>query len=135
MNDLNRFTAIGRLTKDPELRHVPSGTAVTSFSIANNRSYTKNGEKSEEVSYFECIAWGKLGEIIAQYCKKGQLLGIDGRLQQCRWEDNEGKFRSKIEVVVENIQFLSGKSQEKKEESEPELFNDAHPVSDDDIPF
>ena len=132
-NDLNRTMLVGRLVKDVESRVTQSGTSIANFSIANNRSYTKNGEKSEQVSFFECIAWGKLGDIIAQYCKKGQLIGLDGRLQQRSWDDSEGKKHYKVEVIVENFQFLSPKSQEKKEES-PDLFKDAHKF-DDQIPF
>ncbi len=150
-NDLNRVMMVGRLVKDPDLRYIPSGTSVVNFSIANNRSYVKNGEKSEQVSYFECIAWGKLGEIIAQYCKKGKLIGVDGRLQQRSWDDNEGKKRYKVEVVVENFQFLSpasggqtsdnnyGGSELKNASgslnSAENLSPDDNPFSDDDIPF
>jgi single-strand DNA-binding protein len=151
-NDLNRVMLVGRLVKDPDLRYIPSGTSVASFSIANNRSYVKNGEKSEQVSYFECIAWGKLGEIISQYCKKGKLIGVDGRLQQRSWDDKDGNKRYKVEVVVENFQFLSpaeGGGQFSSESynnqggagvptpaaggSMPDA--DDNPFSDDDIPF
>ena len=106
-NDINRVFIIGRLTKDPELKYISSGTAVASMSIANNRIYVANGEKKEDVSFFNCIAWAKTGEIIAQYCRKGSQIAIDGRLQQKRWEDKEGKTQSAVEIVVDNIQFLS----------------------------
>ena len=144
-NDLNRVMLVGRLVNDPELRYIPSGTSVANFSIANNKSYVKEGEKSDQVSYFECIAWGKLGEIIAQYCKKGKLIGIDGRLQQRSWDDKEGNKRYKVEIVVENFQFLSPSDSQKQSPSDqhkvisnndiykkPEVEN---PFSDDDIPF
>jgi single-strand DNA-binding protein len=150
-NDLNRVMLVGRLTRDPDLRYAPSGTSVASFSIANNRSYTKNGEKTEQVSYFNCVAWGKLGEIIAEYCKKGKLIGLDGRLQQRSWEDKDGNKRSTVEVVVENFQFLSpaagGQSQAgndfRSSSGNAEISRDAgsmpdiddNPFSDDDIPF
>lgn len=110
MNDINRVFIIARLTKDPELRTTQGGTSVASFSVANNRSYTTNGDKKEDVSYFNCVAWGKLGEIIAQHCKKGARIGIEGRLQQRRWQDKEGKNQNTIEIVVENLQFLDGKA-------------------------
>ena len=141
-NDLNRVMMIGRLTKDPELKHIPTGTAVTSFSIASNRSNVKNGEKTEQVSYFECIAWGKLGEIIAQYQKKGSLIGLDGRLQQRSWDDKEGKKRYKVEIVVENVQFLGGKSENSivpkeavKGFHQQHKSSDDNPFSDDEVPF
>ncbi len=147
--DLNRVILIGRLTKDPELRYTPSGTGVANFSIANNRSYAVSGEKKEQVSYFDCIAWSKLGEIITEYCKKGQKIAVEGRLQQRRWDDQEGNKRSKIEMVVENFQFLSSKgsggddypqeSNTRSSGSMPNLNNngniDDNPFSDDEIPF
>lgn len=85
-SDLNRVMLIGRIVRDPELKYIPSGTGVANFSVANGRSYTQSGEKKESTSFFNCIAWGKLGEIIVQYCKKGQRIGIEGRLQQRSWK-------------------------------------------------
>jgi len=141
-NDLNRTMLVGRLVKDPELRYTQGGTSVASFSIANNRSYTKGGEKSDQVSYFECIAWGKLGELISQYCKKGKLIGLDGRLQQRSWDNKEGQRMYKIEVVVENFQFLSppdGATQGSKPAQQTEPTQQGLPMdspfNDDDIPF
>lgn len=139
--DLNKFIAIGRLTRDPELKYLQSGTAVANFSIANNDSYTKDGNKVEQVSFFNCVAWTKLGEVIVQYCKKGQQICITGRLQQETWEDQEGKKRSSIKVVCENVQFLGKSGETNNEESqqnEPEQPGKPAaegPFSDDDIPF
>lgn len=127
-NDLNRVVLIGRLTRDPEIRYTPSGTAVSSFSLANGRTYTVTGEKKEQVSYFDCIAWSKLGEIIAEYCKKGHRIAIEGKLQQSRWNDQDGNKRSKIEVVVDNFQFLterSGSDQSIGASNDPERQNQA----------
>ena len=147
-SDLNRVILIGRLTRDPEIRYTPSGTAVASFSLANNRTYSVSGEKKEQVNYFDCIAWSKLGEIITEYCKKGHRIAVEGRLQQTRWDDQDGKKRSRVELVVENFQFLTAKGQGedipneargKASESmddyvETKSFED-NPFSDDDIPF
>ena len=145
--DLNRVILIGRLTRDPELRYTPSGTAVASFSIANNRTYAVAGEKKEQVSYFDCIAWSKLGEIITEYCKKGQRIAVEGRLQQRRWEDQENNKKSKIELVIENFQFLTGKGAgDESSQSQGNTSNDSssdyssagfddNPFSDDEIPF
>jgi len=145
-NDLNRVILIGRLTRDPELRYTSSGTAVSSFSIANNRTYVTNGEKKEQVSYFNCVAWAKTGEVIVQYCKKGQRIGLEGRLQQRSWDDQDGKKRSTVEVVVENFQFLTPKGEVTGDVSYdtpapsgnmpgPSDSNNNNPFSDDDIPF
>ena len=109
-NDINRVFLIGRLTKDPELRYTQGGTSIASFSIANNRSYTVQNEKKKDVSFFNCVAWGKGGEVLAQYAKKGSKIGIEGRLQQRSW-DKDGQKRSIVEIVVENFQLLGGNGQ------------------------
>ncbi len=140
-SDLNRVILIGRLTRDPELKYLQSGTAVARFSIANNRKYSTAGEKKEQVSFFDCIAWSKLAEMLTEYCKKGQRIGIEGRLQQRSWDDQEGKKRSSVEIVVENVQFLSTAKEGTKEtgNDQPD-FASSTPVeenafTDDDIPF
>ena len=105
--DINRVFIIGRLTKAPELRYTQGGTAVASFTLANNKTYMQNNEKKDSCSFFNCIAWGKPGEVIAQHCKKGQRIGIEGRLQQRSWQDQNGQKRNTVEIVVENFQFLT----------------------------
>jgi len=147
-SDLNKIILIGRLVRDPELRYTQGGTPVANFSIASNRSYTVNSEKKEIVSFFNCIAWNKLGEIIVQYCKKGNRIGIEGRLQQRSWEDQNGNKRSTVEVVTENFQFLTPRGESAGDsggdfgvEAPPQDFSgnipdmDSNPFSDDDIPF
>ena len=110
-NDINRVVLVGRLTADPELRKTQGGTSIASFSLANNRSFGSGGDKKEQVSFFSCVAWGKPGEVIAEHAKKGQMLSIDGRLQQRSWQDKDGGKRSTVEIVVENFQFLSQKKE------------------------
>ena len=147
--DLNRVMLIGRLGRDPELRYTQTGSPVANFSIANNRSYTtSSGEKREEVNFFNCIAWSKLGEIIVEYCKKGRRIGIEGRLQQRSWDDKDGNKRSTVEIVVENFQFLDSKSTSDdnviddfvETSAQPSnnvsshTFNE-NPFSDEDVPF
>lgn len=151
-SDINRVVLVGRLTRDPELRHIQSGTAIANFSIANNRAYTtSSGEKKEETSFFNCIAWGKLGELIVEYTRKGRRIGIEGRLQQRSWEDQEGKKRSTVEVVVDNFQFLDSKGDDSSPRSggsagpddpgpQPGDYSggsdiNVNPFSDEDIPF
>jgi len=142
-NDMNRVTLIGRLIRDPELRHTQGGIAIGNFSIANNKSYTTTGgEKKEIVSYFDCTAWGKLGEIIVEYGKKGRRIAIDGRLQQQRWTDKDGGNRSKVEIVVDTFQLLDGKKDSADEGTPPPATpdyeppkTDSNPFGDDDIPF
>lgn len=110
-NDLNRVIVIGRLTRDPELKYTQSGTALTNFSIASNKSYKSNGETKEQVNFFNCVAWSKLSETIFKYCKKGQRIGIEGRLQQRSWDDQNGEKKSTTEIFVESIQFLESKKE------------------------
>jgi len=133
-NDLNRFMVIGRLIRDPEIRYTANGTSVTNFSIANNRSYTQGGNKKEETSFFNCTAWSKLGELITQYCQKGSKVAIEGRLQQRSWDAQDGSKRTAIEVVVENVQFLS-QNPERGSAGSYVPFPEESPFSDDDIPF
>ncbi len=143
--DINKVILIGRLVRDPELRHTPNGTAVTDFTVASNRTYTLGGEKKEEVSFIKCTAWSKAAEIIAQYCKKGQRIGVEGRLKQHSWDDQQtGQKRSSIEVVIDNFQFLSPKGSEtgdySGETSTEPVYSEPEngyqkPFSDDEIPF
>jgi single-strand DNA-binding protein len=136
-SDINKVILIGRLTKDPELKYTQASTAVCSFSIANNKTYVTGGEKKEQVSYFNCVAWAKTAEVIAEYCKKGQRIAIDGRLQQRSWDDQDGKKRQTVEVVVETFQFLSDKKTgEQQQGTGPEPPFGDNPFSDDsEIPF
>jgi single-strand DNA-binding protein len=104
----NKVILIGNLTRDPELRTTPSGQSVASFSLAVNRSWRNaNGEQQEAVDYIDCNAWGKAGEIISQYMQKGRSILVSGRLQQRSWEQ-DGQKRSKVEVVVEDFNFVGG---------------------------
>lgn len=133
MTDLNKCITIGRCTKDPELKYTQNGSAVCSFSLAVNHTYTSNGEKKEHVSFFNYVAWGKTGEAIAQYCKKGQRLAVEGSLQQRRWAAQDGTKRSIVEIVVERIQFLQPRENGAQGEA-PSGIEDI-PPSGDDIPF
>lgn len=105
---LNKVMMIGNLTRDPEMRYLPSGQGVASFSIALNRAYqSPQGEKKEEVSFIRVVAWAKLAEICSQYLKKGNPVFVEGRLQSRSWEAQDGTKKSTVEVVATNIQFLN----------------------------
>ena len=99
---------MGNLTRDPELRTTPNGASVCSFSVAVNRTYRDgSGNNVEQVSFIDCSAWGKLGETIGQYAKKGSGVLISGRLEQRSWEDKtSGQKRSRVEIIVEDFSFL-----------------------------
>ena len=104
----NKVILMGNLTRDPETRNTPSGQSVTNFSLAVNRTWKgADGQQNEDVSYIDCVAWGKPGEIIAQYLGKGRAVLVSGRLDQRSWDDKDsGQKRSKIEVVVEDFNFV-----------------------------
>lgn len=113
MSDLNRVITIGRLVRDPDIKYTPNGTAVCNFDIANNESFKdSSGGKKEYVNYFPCTAWAGLGEVIQKHFTKGQQIIIEGKLRQRRWDDQDGKKRSQIEIVVENFNFCGGKKDE-----------------------
>lgn len=113
MASFNKVILLGNLTRDPEVRSLPSGQAVTELGIASNRTYTvggPGGEKKEEVTFVDVSFWGKAGELIAQYLHKGDPIFVEGRLNFRQWEAKEGGKRSKLSVVGENFQFVGGKS-------------------------
>jgi single-strand DNA-binding protein len=108
-SSFNKFIGLGNLTRDPELRHTPSGAPVCNFDLAMNRSYTtQGGEKKDEVCYMTIVVWGKQAESSAQYLKKGRQALVEGHLQQRSWDTPEGQKRTKIEVVAERVQFIGG---------------------------
>ncbi|MFA6567246.1 MAG: single-stranded DNA-binding protein [Victivallales bacterium] len=110
MANLNRVFLIGNLTRDPELRYTPQGSAICDLGLAVNRQYTTNdGVKKEEVCFVDITAWGRQAETCNRFVKKGSQIFVEGRLKLDSWQDKEtGKNRSKLNVVAERIQFLSG---------------------------
>ena len=106
MVSFNKVLLMGNLTRDPELRYTPSGSPVCKLGLAVNRRYTQNNELKEEVCFVNITVWGKQAENCSEYLSKGRAIFVEGRLQQDRWETEDGKKRSKLEVVAENIKFL-----------------------------
>jgi single-strand DNA-binding protein len=133
MASLNKVILIGNLTRDPELRYTPNGSAVAKFGLAVNRNYTnKQGEKVENVDFFNIVAWAKLAELCNQHIQKGSPVAIEGRLSSRSWENPEGQKRYAVEVVAENVQFL-GRPISKDAQKEPGMENEIQ--VEDDIPF
>ena len=108
MASLNKVMLIGNLTRDPEVRYTPKGSAVCDLAIAVNRTYaTDSGEKVQETIYVDVVVWARLAEVAGQYLKKGSSAYIEGRLQMDTWEDKQtGQKRSKLGVVLESFSFL-----------------------------
>lgn len=140
--NLNKVIIIGRLVRDPELKAIPSGSKVTSVSIATSRTWKdKSGSKQEETEFHNCVAWGKTAEIIAQYMKKGHIIMIEGRLQTRSWE-KDGVKRYTTEIMIETMQMgpkvAGAKSEPKKEDEDyPDLADNSGYNSEQpkDIPF
>jgi single-strand DNA-binding protein len=108
---LNSVNIMGNLTRDPELKSMPSGKNVCRISIANNRVYTKNGERVTDVSYFDVDVWGVVADNCVKYLKKGSGIIVEGRLKQDRWE-KDGKAQSRVTITANNVHFMPRKSGE-----------------------
>lgn len=136
---LNKVMIIGNLGADPEMSYTANGTARTRMSVAVNRNYTtQEGERREETEWFNVVAWGKLGENVAQYLTKGRRVYVEGRLQTRQYDDKEGQRRYFTEVVAQNVQFLdsaqgSAQGVPFADESPPVAYSDQ--VAPDDLPF
>jgi single-strand DNA-binding protein len=113
MASYNKVILMGNLTRDPQLKYLPSQTAVVDFGVACNRRYkTQAGEEKEEVTFVDCAAFGRTAEVINQYFQKGKPIFIEGRLRYEQWEDKQGGGkRSRISVHVDNFQFVGGRDQ------------------------
>lgn len=134
MRGFSKAIITGNLTRDPELRTTPSGTSVCSFSVAVNRVYRdSNGEQKEDVSFIDCSAWGKLGEMINQYAKKGSGVLVSGRLDQRSFEGKDGVKRSRVEIVVEDFNF-TGAARDNGSSSAPSASDETPENIPDDIP-
>jgi len=145
--NINQVTIVGRLTRDPELKSLPSGMKIVNASIATSRTHkNKAGEKTEEVEFHNIVAFDKTAEIMGQYLKKGQLVGITGRLKTSSWDGEDGKKRYRTEIMVEQMQ-MGPKAGEKTEGgyTAPEPRDDVSQakqeieagseINPDDIPF
>jgi single-strand DNA-binding protein len=107
MPSLNQVTLIGHLTRDPESKFLPNGSAVCNFGMALNRTYKgSNGEKKEEVTFVSIETWGKTAEACGEHLKKGSLVLVEGRLKLREWTSQDGQKRSMLDVVAERVQFL-----------------------------
>lgn len=144
---LNRVQLIGNLTRDPELRYTPNGTAVCSFGLATNRSWTTEaGEKKDEAEFHNIVAWNKLAELCSQFLVKGSKAYLEGRLATRSWQGQDGQQRTRTEIILSDMIVLgerkNGNAEEADEKTEPENKTEerkeeppAEEVAPDDIPF
>lgn len=135
---MNKIIITGRATKDIEQKQTTSGTSVATFSVAVKRSFKSNGE--QESDFFDCVAYSKTAELISKYVKKGDMIGIEGRLQTRNYTNREGRKIYITEIIAESVEFLQTKKQDatdtRFEETDP--FKDAkfeEIKADDDLPF
>lgn len=148
MASFNKVILLGNLTRDPETRATPSGLQICKFGIAVNRRFsTKDGEQREEVTYVDIDAFGKQAEVIDKYLSKGDPIHIEGRLKLDQWETKEGDKRSRLGVVLEGFQFISGREGGSggshgdkeppagREQPQREIYNAETDDIDDDVPF
>ena len=147
MASFNKVILLGNLTRDPEVRYTPKGSAVCDLGLAVNRQYTlDSGEKREEVTFVDVVLWARLAEIAGEYLKKGRPVFIEGRLQLDTWDDKQsGQKRSKLRVIGETMQLLGGRppgaggggsesGESRKTTPPPKPAAGAEP-DDDEIPF
>src|SRR5213594_3249103 len=147
MANLNKVLLLGNVTRDPEVRYTPKGSAVCDLGIAVNRAYTTDsGEKREEVTFVDVTLWGRTAEVASEYLKKGRPVFIEGRLQMDSWDDKQtGQKRSRLRVVGESMQLLGGRpggaggagemSGENRPTSAPPKASAPAEPDEDEIPF
>jgi single-strand DNA-binding protein len=136
---VNRVFLIGRLGRDPEIRHTTSGSAVANFSVATDERWTDSeGNKQTRTEWHNIVAWRKLAEICGQYLQKGRLVFIEGRIQTREWDDRDGNKRRTTEIIASNMQMLGGREQADTT-PQPQNQQDQNSmeigITDDDIPF
>ena len=119
---MNRVVMVGRMTRDPELRRTGSGAAGTSFTLALNRNY--NSADGQQADYIPCVVWNKIAENVAQYCSKGSLVGVDGRLRSRSYDNAQGQRVYVVEVVCDSVQFLETRAQRERNAQQQNYMND-----------
>ena len=136
MASLNKILVIGNLGSEPEMRFTPNGNAVTSFSLATNRTFTIGDEKRDETQWFKVTAWNKLAETCNQFLAKGRQVYVEGRLQTKEWEDKDGEKRFSAEITASTVLFLGAKTDVVDESESPaETTEGTNTLEPDDIPF
>jgi single-strand DNA-binding protein len=143
--NINRVVVVGNLTRDPELRHTPSGTPVCKLRIAVNsrQKDASTGEWTDKPNYFDVTVWGGQGESCAQFLSKGRAVGVDGRLDWREWEAQDGTKRQAIEIIADSVQFIGGRGEGGGEAqfvpagatAQQDSSLDSGAGGDDDIPF
>jgi single-strand DNA-binding protein len=132
--NINIVALVGNLTKDPELRHTPSGTAVTTLRVAVNDRVKRGEEWTDAAYYFDVTVWGRTAENCAQYLAKGRPVGVQGKLTWREWEAQDGSKRQSVEIVADNVQFLGGRGEDGAGGGQQFVPSGAAQASSDDFP-
>lgn len=135
---LNHIAIMGRLTRDPELRHTGSGVAVASFTVAVDRDFGKNENGEKEVDFIDCVAWRSTAEFVSKYLSKGRVAVVSGKLQIRNWTDKDGNKRRNAEVIADNVYFGDSKNSNANADSYTAPANDFALIDGDDdvsLPF
>ena len=133
---INKVILVGRLGRDPEIKHTESGHTVAKFSIATDETYKdRNGEQQRRTEWHNIVAWSKLAEICGKYLTKGKLAYIEGRLQSRQWEDREGNKRTTTEIIAREMRMLSTKGEGDSGGTAGDPAPATPEISDDDVPF
>lgn len=135
MANLNRVFLMGNLTRDPELRYTPSGTAVTTLGLAVNNRFKRGEEQVEDTLFIDVTVWGKSAENCTEYLSKGSPVMVEGRLKYRTWEAQDGQKRSKVDVTALSVQFLPSGKEGGGKSAPQEPGTSGPPDSDDDVPF
>jgi single-strand DNA-binding protein len=136
MDMVNKVILIGRLGRDPELRRTASGSAVANFSVATDETWVDaNGQKQTRTEWHNIVAWRRLGEICAEFLKKGRLVYIEGKIQSREWDDRDGNKRRTTEIIASAMQMLESKSQIQDPSGEEQVADMEVGITDDDVPF
>jgi single-strand DNA-binding protein len=139
MSYVNKVILIGRLGADPEIRYTADGTPVATFSLATTETWkNKDGTKAEQTEWHRIVAWRKLGEISAEYLKKGKLVYVEGRIQSREYEGRDGVRRKAVEIIANNMKMLGGTGEERRSYGGPAEHGEeefVHEPADDDVPL
>lgn len=135
MASLNKVLLLGNLTRTPEVRYTPNGTAVATFGLAINHRYRQGEDLKEETCFVECVAFGRQAETIGEYLQKGAPALVEGRLRWRSWETEDGQRRSKYEILAERVQFLPSSAAVREGGRDTAEVPEASPYDETDVPF
>ncbi len=132
----SKTIVVGRLGRDPEMRYTPSGSSVTSFSVATSRRWTdQSGQQQEKTTWFRVTAWNKLAELCHQYLSKGRMVLVEGEIEASAWVAQDGQPRASLEITARNVRFLGGRDDVAPTPARPASSEETPAIDEEEIPF